>query len=148
MTPAGFDLPIRVLYGGKGYEVLATMRYWSPRYKKWITAPWKMIYDGSTGVPDLLTAGPVYHDVVCHWKSFDDGTPCSNLQASFIIHDVMKDEGRWGRCKGYFVGTLIGRPISNFFGSLAFWSKKKSGVTWPKTPEGDALIASRKCYGL
>ena len=143
MTPAGFDLPIRVLYGGRGYELTDTMRGYSTRYKKAITAPKGMIYDGATGVPDIQSAAPVYHDVVCHFGSFDDGTPCSNWQASWILRDIMAKEGRGGRSRTWFYGTLVFRPLSNWLGALVFWKKKKSGVKWPKTPEGHALLASR-----
>ncbi len=127
MTPLpGFDLPIRVLYGGKGYEVLATMTYHSPRYKKTVTAPKGMIYDGATGVPDIQSAGPVFHDVLCARNTWDDGTPCSNLKASWVLHDVMKREGRWGRCKTWFLGTLLFRPLSN-----ALFPGGKPGVRFP-----------------
>ena len=134
MTPAGFDLPIRIFYGGKGYEVTRTVHYHSPRYNKDVTAPRGMVYDGATGVPDIQSAGPLFHDVLCLRGTWDDGTPCSNLEASWVIHDIMKKEGRWGRSRTWFAGTLILRPISNFFESLNPFKgrgSRKATVTFP-----------------
>ncbi len=134
VTPAGFDLPIRILYGGKGYEVLRTETYHSPRFKKNVTAPRGMIYDGATGVPDIQSAGPLFHDVLCLRGAWDDGAPCSNWQASCVIYDIMKKEGRWFRCHSWFVGTLVLRPLSNWIeGLIPFHSHKKPKVYFPET---------------
>jgi len=100
------------------YELHEPIAYFSPRYKKWITAA-VGVYDGASGpAEDLVSEAWFIHDQLCNTGKFDDGTPCSNWQASWILSDLLGREGRWGRRWTWLVATGVGRPISNCFSSL------------------------------
>jgi hypothetical protein len=133
MSPEGFELPIKVLFGGRGYEVTKTVSYFSPRYKKRVTAPEGMVYDGATGVPDLMSVGSLYHDVLCLRMTWDDASPVTNWQASMVLHDIMRKEGRKGRSIVWKWGTVVFRPASNWFEkTFLFWRKpRKPKVYFP-----------------
>ncbi len=132
MSPEGFELPIKVLFGGRGYEVTKTVSYHSPRYHRDITAPEGMVYDGATGVPDIMSVGSLYHDVLCLRGAWDDGTPVSNWQASMVLYDIMKKEGRGGRSRFWKWGTVILRPLSNWVeGFIPFRKRGKPKVYFP-----------------
>ena len=91
-------LPIsmrRVMYRrvGDGYESLRPFTYYSPRYLKTITVPSRFYSDGATYAPDLNTDAWWIHDVVCRYGKFDDGTLCTNRQASAILYDILIEDG-------------------------------------------------------
>ena len=87
--------------------------YFSPRYGKWVTVPEAYRSDGATGARDI--SGPYYgtskgwwvHDVLKDSRQWDDGSPCSNMQASWVLYDILCAEGRWFRCHTWFWSTLI-----------------------------------------
>lgn len=85
----------KVLYRkvGDGYESIRAYRYFSPRYGKTITVPSKFYSDGATCAPDLDTDAWWVHDVICRYGKFDDGTPCTNRQASTILYDILREDG-------------------------------------------------------
>ena len=72
--------------------------YYSKRYNKWITVPFGFFSDGATGAVDIKSKAWWIHDFLLMYKSFDDGTTCTWQQANLIMHDVLKEEGRWFRC--------------------------------------------------
>ena len=100
-------------------------RYYSPRYRKWITVLEAYRSDGATGARDI--SGPYYgkskawlvHDVCVdeEYGKFDDGTPITNDQASWILHDILTDEGRYIRRWTWLFATMYGRPILNWIAS-------------------------------
>lgn len=97
------------------YLLHEKIRYWSPRYKKWVTVqPGE--YDGSTGGEDIVSEGWLVHDQLCREGVFDDGTKCSNRMASLVLYDILKSEGRWFRARSWFLATFLGRPVSNALG--------------------------------
>ena len=63
--------------------------------------------DGATGAFDLNSKSWWVHDRLCNTGLFDDGSKCSNLQASTIIYDILKNEGRWFRARTWFAATLL-----------------------------------------
>jgi len=90
--------------------------YCSPRYNKSITAKKGEVLDGATGALDICSNGWVIHDIVKKYKKFDDGTECTNLQASLILYDILKSEGRWFRARSWFIATLVWGEFRNLFG--------------------------------
>jgi hypothetical protein len=108
--------------GSKTYKNLERIVYKSERYGKQKTVEYGYWSDGATGACDLSGAHPVYnreldcdedkseswlvHDKLKEDKKWDDGTVCTNLQASFVIKDILKSEGRWFRDFWWFTATL------------------------------------------
>ena len=97
------------------YVLHQEIKYLSPRYDKTSTVPSGYVSDGSTGGVDVTSMAWWVHDILCDSERFDDGSKCTNLMASLVLHDILKAEGRWIRCKTWFLATWIGRPISNLF---------------------------------
>jgi hypothetical protein len=96
------------------YLLHEQIKYFSPRYKKWVTVqPGE--YDGSTGGEDVLSAGWLVHDQLCRSNEWDDFTHCTNWQASHVLYDILKSEGRWFRARSWFLATLC-RPLVNAIG--------------------------------
>lgn len=84
-------------------------KYFSPRYEKWVTVPKGYLSDGATGASDIFSDSWWIHDKLCDTGTWDDGTCCSNWQASHVISDILQVEGRWIRARRWFWATwLIG----------------------------------------
>jgi hypothetical protein len=88
-----------------GYKVINNVAYFSGRYKKWIGAEAGDRSDGATYAKDINTFAWLFHDELCNDGTFEDGTPCNNLQASAICGDLLAISGRWFRRYTWFVGT-------------------------------------------
>lgn len=87
---------IKVQIVGDGYEVLEEYRYWSEKYKKWLTIPKGMYSDGATCARDLEdTDAWLIHDHICRYARWDDGTPISNWQGSTVLSIELKKDGYW-----------------------------------------------------
>ena len=96
--------------GKTRYQVTQYKSYYSKRYNKHICiTPQDPTYDGATGARDIDSFGWLYHDVLCRDGCFSDGTKCNNWQASQVLSDILKEEGRWVRSKTWLWMTwLIG----------------------------------------
>ncbi len=81
--------------------------YYSERYDKYVTVPKGYTSDGATGAIDIRSDSWWVHDKLCDFGLFDDLSPCNNLQASAILSDILKDEGRWIRARTWFVMTWL-----------------------------------------
>ena len=81
--------------------------YYSAGYDKFITVPAGYPSDGATGARDINSLSWWVHDVLCDFGVFDDGTPCTNWQASTILSDILKAEGRWFRARSWFIMTWL-----------------------------------------
>ena len=91
-----------------GYRIIKTKTYHSKRYNKNITIkPSDMPYDGATGAKDINSFGWLFHDVLCRDGRFDDGSKCTNWQASKVLSDILESEGRWFRGKSWFIATWL-----------------------------------------
>ena len=91
-----------------GYQVIKDKTYFSKRYGKEVCIRKSdKPYDGATGAFDIDSFGWVFHDVLKRDKRFDDGSVCTNHQASMILSDILNSEGRWIRSKTWFISTLI-----------------------------------------
>lgn len=99
---------------GMKYKLLRRIRYYSPRYKKWVTCEVGMRSDGATGAKDLRGSLSWWvHDKLCERCTWDDGTPVSNWQASRVASDILKVEKRHFRrfTWKYFTFVLGGWKI-------------------------------------
>lgn len=97
---------------GYRWELLEDLTYFSKRYGKWVICRSGMLSDGATKAVDVLNSISWFiHDKLCNDECWEDGSPCSNRQASFVIYDILKEEGRWFRARTWFIATLLGNPI-------------------------------------
>ena len=101
---------VDIKYKGNGkicYVVKDEQKYFSERYSKRITCRVGMVSDGATGALDIDSYSWLFHDKLCDTGMFDDGTPCTNWQASQIISDILKSEGYWFRSKSWLWATWL-----------------------------------------
>jgi hypothetical protein len=89
----------------KPYILLETITYKS-RYDKAVVVQAGLRSDGATGAWDIISDAWWVHDQLCNTGMFADGTSCTNLQASTILSDILKSEGRWLRARTWFIATL------------------------------------------
>lgn len=81
--------------------------YTSHRYKKTATARKGFPSNGASGpAEDVVSKAWFIHDWLRTMFKWDDGTECTNLQASFVLHDILMKENRWFRARTWFVATL------------------------------------------
>ena len=59
--------------------------------------------------------GWLYHDVLKRDKCFEDGSPCSNFQASMVLRDILASEGRYIRSSTWFISTLVYGEVKRLF---------------------------------
>lgn len=104
-----FDYAIRVKHpdGKWKYVLKKDIKYYSKRYKKWIIAKKWDKFDGATDAPDIDSFGWLFHDILCRDGFFADGTSCNNWQASSVLSDILKEEGRWVRRHTWFWATWL-----------------------------------------
>ena len=88
------------------YLVKKEIRYFSLRYKKWVVCEVNDDSDGATYARDIKSFGWIIHDDVKRTKKFEDGSKCSNWQASNILSDILKRDGYWFRARSWFITTL------------------------------------------
>lgn len=91
----------------KPYKLLEPICYYSPRYKKYILCEEGMRSDGATGAFDIFSNGWWVHDRLCNTGTFSDGSKCTTWQASMVLYDVLRSEGRWFRARSWFLPTLF-----------------------------------------
>ncbi len=91
----------------KPYKRKHTLVYYSPRYNKFVTVPEGYPSDGATGAMDIASDSWWVHDKLCDTGLFDDGTPCTNFQASTILCDILREEGRWLRAYYWWPATYL-----------------------------------------
>ena len=103
MTRLNFD----ILDNGT-YRLLQNIRYKSPRYDKKVKVEKGFISDGASGpAEDIVSEAWWVHDKLCESWAWSDGTRCTNWQASMVLYDILKSEGRWFRCRSWFVATWL-----------------------------------------
>lgn len=92
--------------GNTCYRLLSDIVYTSHRYGgKTVTCFAGENFDGATGATDIVSKSWFVHDKVCKTHKWDDGTECTNLQRSYILHDILMKEGRWFRAHSWFIAT-------------------------------------------
>ena len=92
---------------GKTYRWILeeTFTYHSERYAHDVTCRKGMLSDGATGALDIVSQGWWVHDQLCNTGQWDDGTLVNNWQASRVLGDILRGEGRWARSKYWFWAT-------------------------------------------
>ena len=91
------------------YVALNTYIYYSKRYDKYITVPEGFLSDGATGAIDIDSDAWWVHDVLCKKTTFDDGTKCTNWQASKVLSDILREQG-------YPLRTVYWKWMTYWFG--------------------------------
>lgn len=82
--------------------------YYSLRYSKDVTVKKGYKSDGATYAIDIEDSRSFWvHDVLCEYGVWDDGTPCNNWQASQVLADILKSEGRYIRRHTWFWATWL-----------------------------------------
>lgn len=94
---------------GKRFKwiLLETFERYSERYKRWIRCDKGMLSDGATGAFDIVSAAWWLHDQVCNTGKWKDGTRLTNWQASQVLQDELRAEGRYSRSKYWFWSTFF-----------------------------------------
>lgn len=82
-------------------------KFYSLRYKKWVTVPKGYTSDGATWALDIFSDSWWFHDKLCDTGKWDDGTCVSNWQASHVLGDVLSHEGRKYRAIYWFWFTWL-----------------------------------------
>ena len=92
---------------GFKYRLEQPIYYYSERYGKEVRVPRGYLSDGATGAIDIDSLSWWVHDKLCDTGTWDDGTPVTNWQASHVLSDILKSEGRWVRSKYWFWSTWL-----------------------------------------
>lgn len=91
----------------KPYVALMPFSYYSKRYGKHVHIPQGMDSDGATGAWDITSLGWWVHDRLCNTGQWGDGTRCTNWQASMVLFDILRSEGRWWRDHWWLWSTFL-----------------------------------------
>ena len=83
--------------GDTTYVLSKTIRYYSVRYQRAVTVKSGACSDGATGAFDIKSASWWVHDALCEKCTWDNGEPLTNWQASSVLSDILRSEGRWFR---------------------------------------------------
>lgn len=89
------------------YRCPAEIRYYSERYGEWVVVPEGRWSDGATGALDLWTRAWWVHDEICRSGRWHSGSRITNWQASAVISDILREEGRWIRACVWLVFTFL-----------------------------------------
>ena len=98
------------------------IEYHSKRYNKDVYVPEKYPSDGATGAIDIYSRSWWVHDKLCNTGTWEDGTPCTNWQASTVLCDILRSESRWLRAIYWWPMTFL------FGGGKCRKNKKKDLV--------------------
>lgn len=92
----------------KKYVLDKSYTYFSNRYNKYVYLPKDFESDGATGAVDLSNSAAYWvHDWLCDHGKWSDLSPCTNWQASQVLSDILKSEGRWFRARTWFAATWL-----------------------------------------
>lgn len=92
---------------GSRYKTICDLGYDSDRYNKSIYAKSGTISDGATFFPDVNSWFWLWHDILKDERKWQDGSHCSNWQASVVCFDILISENRYILAAPVFLGTLI-----------------------------------------
>jgi hypothetical protein len=73
-------------------------KYFSPRYRKWLTVERKFKCDAATWAPNIGISW-LFHDKMFATGKWDDGTPIKWREANRVMQDIQELEGlpKWVR---------------------------------------------------
>jgi hypothetical protein len=85
-----------------------TFMYHSDRYNEdiWCTAG--ETSDGATGAFDIESIGWWVHDIICQFGVWHSGRRIVNFEASTVLFDILRSEGRSVRDFWWFLTTFLG----------------------------------------
>lgn len=83
------------------------IEYYSKRYDEYVIVEKGYKSDGATGAIDLWSRSWWVHDKLCDTGVWASGRPCTNLQASTVLYDILKSENRNIRALYWFLATYI-----------------------------------------
>ena len=89
------------------YILKYTIYYHSERYGKSVTVPKGYKSDGATGAFDIYSEAWFVHDKICEFGVWDDGSLVTRHQAAKVLSDILKSEGRWFRCRSWYLMTFL-----------------------------------------
>ena len=92
--------------------------YYSKRYNKWKTVPEDYPSDGATFAVDIYSDAWWVHDILKDHGTWNHDVPCSNIEASYVLYDILISEGRWYRARRWFVATLVFGEIKRYFSGV------------------------------
>lgn len=96
------------------YILREEIRWYSKRYKKWITIKVPYESDGASGPAiDITSISWWIHDWACGKKHWDDGSYITPTERSGIIHDTLMDEGRQIRAVYWAAATWIWSELTD-----------------------------------
>lgn len=77
----------------KPWTLKTEIIYYSKRYNKWIIVPVDYSSDGATKAVDIKgTVAWLVHDMLCDTGIWFGGSPCTNWQASWVLHDILNQD--------------------------------------------------------
>ena len=97
---------------GRPYVCMENFDYFNLRYGKHITGKKGDRSDGATWAIDIRSLGWWVHDKVKVTEIWEDGTACSNWQASWVIYDILWAEKKRLRAVGWGIATFVWGEIS------------------------------------
>jgi len=118
------DFSIVEVNGKIMYRLNEPFTYYSHRYDKFVTVSTKDLSDGATGAADITSRCWWVHDQLCNTGVFDDGTKCSNWQASQILQDIMVEESPPKGWERYRPSSRYWQSTRWFFATLLFGGGK------------------------
>lgn len=92
---------------GYKYELLEGVHYHSKRYGKDVILEKGFKSDGASGAFDIHSLAWWVHDKLCETGVWSDGTSITNWQASRVLSDILRSEGRWIRSWRWFWATWL-----------------------------------------
>jgi hypothetical protein len=116
LKEADSKLDFEMFQDSKGtiwYRLLSDVQYISHRFNKTKTLPKGYVSDGATGAEDIVSKSWFVHDKLCEDMKWDDGSYCSPLQSSYVLHDILMKENRWVRAKVWFLFTFVFQSIKH-----------------------------------
>ena len=88
------------------YMALNKYRYLSKRFNRAVTIEIGFKSDGASGAWDIKSDSWGIHDKICQRGTWDDGTLLSNFDASTVLSDILRSEGRYFRAVYWWAATF------------------------------------------
>jgi len=101
-----------------GYIVKNAIYYYSKRFDKSIKINQGFKSDGATFYWDLDSLFWIAHDYLKVKRQWQDGSHCSNYQASLVAFDILMSENRYIHALIVFTGTFVWGYTKQLFKGL------------------------------
>ena len=91
-----------------GYKLTYPVCYYSKRYWQFIFLPNHFFSDGATWAIDIGSSKSWWiHDKLKKTGKWDSGDVCSNWEASCVLGDILRSEGRYVRSVTWKYSTFV-----------------------------------------